>query len=69
MMKKVSDIDPDQPLDQLMRQWPSAIRIFIENDIHCVGCSLAPFHCLKDAAEFHGIDEDTIARKIIAASD
>jgi hybrid cluster-associated redox disulfide protein len=61
-------IDPDLPLDQLMRQWPSAVRVFIRHEIHCVGCTLAPFHCLRDASILHDVDEDMLVREILEAS-
>ena len=59
------ELDRDQTLDALMRQWPGAVSVFIQNGIHCVGCSLSPFHCLKDAAQLHGVSEDWLAREIM----
>lgn len=67
-MTTESEIDRDLPLDQLMQQWPVSIRVFIRRDIHCVGCTLAPFHSLRDAANLHGIDEDEVVREILELS-
>ncbi|MEX0347738.1 MAG: hypothetical protein AB3N20_22645 [Rhizobiaceae bacterium] len=61
-------IDRLQPLDELMRQWPASIGVFIRHDIHCVGCTLSHFHCLRDAAYLHKLDEDLIVREIARAS-
>ena len=66
-MARVPELDRDQTLDALMRQWPGAVGVFIRHGVHCVGCSLAPFHCLKDAAYLHGINEDRLAREITEA--
>lgn len=61
-------IDRNQPLDELIRQWPSSISVFIRHDIHCVGCTLSHFHCLRDAARLHNIDEGFIVREIVEKS-
>ena len=67
-MTGLDEIDRDQTLDALMRQWPAAVDVFIQHGIHCVGCSLAPFHRLRDAARLHGVSEDRLAREIVEAS-
>ncbi len=64
-MNADGNIDPDLPLDELMRRWPSAVRVFIRHEIHCVGCTLSSFHCLRDAAVLHGVDEDMLVREIL----
>ncbi|MEZ5810146.1 MAG: hypothetical protein R3D45_01930 [Rhizobiaceae bacterium] len=62
------DIDLDQPLEELMRQWPSAVPVFIRHNILCVGCALSSFHCLRDASALHGVDSRMIVREILAAA-
>lgn len=51
-MQNLEDIS----LAEIMTKWPSTIRLFIDRRLHCVGCPIAPFHTLSDAALEHGID-------------
>ena len=45
----------DLTLAEIMSTWPSTIRIFLDRRMQCVGCPIAPFHTLTDAAEEHGL--------------
>ena len=49
-----TDID-DLSLAEIMSKWPSTIRVFLDRRMHCVGCPIAPFHTLIDAAEEHSL--------------
>lgn len=39
----------------IMRRWPATIRVFMDSGMKCVGCPIAPFHTLADAALEHGL--------------
>ena len=45
----------DLSLAEIMSSWPSTIRVFLDRRMHCVGCPIAPFHTLIDAADEHGL--------------
>ena len=45
----------DLSLADIMSKWPGSIRVFLDRRMHCVGCPIAPFHTLVDAAEEHGL--------------
>lgn len=45
----------DLSVGEIMSMWPSTIRVFIEHNMHCVGCPISPFHTLPEAAEEHGL--------------
>ena len=45
----------DLSLAEIMSRWPATIRLFLDKRMHCVGCPIAPFHTLVDAAEEHGL--------------
>lgn len=45
----------DLSLAEIMSRWPSTIRVLLDRRMHCVGCPIAPFHTLVDAAEEHGL--------------
>jgi len=46
----------DMSVAQIMANWPTTIRVFIAHRMHCVGCPIAPFHTLTDAADEHHLD-------------
>jgi hybrid cluster-associated redox disulfide protein len=46
----------DMNLSDIMARWPPTIRVFIDRRMHCVGCPIAPFHTVADAADEHGLD-------------
>ncbi len=45
----------DLSVAEIMSRWPPTIRVFLDRRMHCVGCPIAPFHTLVDAAEEHGL--------------
>lgn len=47
-------------MDVIMARVPEVIPVLFKNKMHCVGCLLAPFHDLADAAFEHGLDEDIL---------
>ena len=49
-------IEPDSLVDDVMRQWPATIRAFLDYRMRCVGCPIACFHTVADAAREHGVD-------------
>ena len=54
-------------VDEIMRRTPRAVRIFLDNGMHCVGCPIAPFHTVAEAAREHGLDEAALRRVLEAA--
>lgn len=49
---------------EIMRRWPSTIRVFIDAGMKCVGCPIAPFHTLADAASEHRISLAGLERRV-----
>ena len=56
----------DMSLFEIMARWPETVRVFVALGLHCVGCPIASFHALSDAAEGHGIPQVTIERHLLA---
>lgn len=50
-----SDSLDDLSVADIMRRWPATIRVFLDGNMKCVGCPIAPFHTLMDAATEHGL--------------
>ncbi len=54
-------------MDELFRRYPELIPVVARKRMYCVGCLLAPFHDIRDAASEHGIDEDTLYAELLDA--
>jgi hybrid cluster-associated redox disulfide protein len=44
-------------VEDVMRDWPATIRVFLDFKLACVGCPIATFHTLADSCHEHGIAE------------
>ncbi|HET6520331.1 MAG TPA: DUF1858 domain-containing protein, partial [Geminicoccaceae bacterium] len=40
----------------VLRRWPATVRVFLDRRMACVGCAMAPFMTLAEAARSYGID-------------
>ncbi|TPL71529.1 DUF1858 domain-containing protein [Mesorhizobium sp. B2-3-15] len=61
-------IGDDMTMDQIMRRWPLTIRVVIRRGMLCVGCPIASFHTVSDAAREHGLDEVLLRSDLEAAA-
>ena len=62
-----STIDPDMPVDEIMRRWPATIRTMIRHRMLCVGCPIGIFHTVAEAAAAHAINEVALSGELLAA--
>ena len=60
-------LNPDMPVDEIMRLWPATIRVMIRHRMLCVGCPIGSFHTVTDACEAHGLDESLIIDELLSA--
>lgn len=60
-------LDPDMPVDEIMRRWPTTIRVMIRHRMLCIGCPIGIFHTVADAAAAHAVDEAAFAAELLAA--
>jgi hybrid cluster-associated redox disulfide protein len=51
-------------LDSIMTTWPQTVRVFIDWQLHCVGCPIADFHRLADSSQEHGYELDALRQAI-----
>jgi hybrid cluster-associated redox disulfide protein len=49
-------VEPTELVDDVMREWPTTIRVFLNYRLRCVGCPIACFHSVDDACREHGVD-------------
>jgi hybrid cluster-associated redox disulfide protein len=48
----------DQIVDDVMREVPPTIAVFLKYRMYCVGCPIAPFHSVAEACRAHGIEQE-----------
>jgi len=61
--------DDDLTMDGIMRATPATIRVVLQHGMLCVGCPIASFHTISDAAREHKLDEDQLRCDLEAAID
>jgi hybrid cluster-associated redox disulfide protein len=66
MKRKFSD---DATMDEIMRRSPAAIRVVLQHGMLCVGCPIASFHTVSDAAHEHDLNEEDLRCDLQAAID
>jgi hybrid cluster-associated redox disulfide protein len=59
--------DPDLPLAEIVRHWPTTVSVFLARGMLCVGCVIGPFHTVDDACEEYGLDPETLLAELRAA--
>jgi|tagenome__1003787_1003787.scaffolds.fasta_scaffold20938311_4 hybrid cluster-associated redox disulfide protein len=50
----------EMTVDEVMRQWPSTIRVFLDFRMRCVGCPIGAFHSVDETCEEHDVDADGV---------
>ena len=58
--------DRQMSMDEVMREWPATIGVILDHGMLCVGCPIATFHTVVDAAREHGIEEAELVRDLQA---
>ncbi len=59
----------DLTVGEIMHRWPSTIGVFIDLQLHCIGCPIGAFHTLTDAAHEHGVSIENLLAEISVAID
>ncbi|NJO82146.1 MAG: DUF1858 domain-containing protein [Blastochloris sp.] len=58
---------PDQTVAELLANWPATIAVFLRRRMACVGCVMARFETLHEAAASYHIPTDELRAEIRAA--
>jgi hybrid cluster-associated redox disulfide protein len=67
-LEAIMPVESTQLVDDVMRQWPATIRVFLNHKMRCVGCPIACFHTVDDACREHGTDREWFLADLRAAS-
>lgn len=54
----------DLSVEDVMQAWPGTMRAFLRRRMACVGCAVAPFHTLEDAAAIYGIPAEAFLHEL-----
>jgi hybrid cluster-associated redox disulfide protein len=54
----------DMMVDDVMRRWPSTLRVFLDFRMQCVGCPIATFHSVDEACDEHSVDVAAFLSKL-----
>ena len=49
---------------EIMSVYPGTIGVFLDFRLYCVGCPIARFHTITDAAALHGVSEPALRAAI-----
>jgi hybrid cluster-associated redox disulfide protein len=60
--------DVDLTVQVVLDSWPATRSVFIRRRMACVGCDLAPFMTIAEAASAYGIGPDALAAELEAAA-
>lgn len=58
----------DDSVDDVMRNSPARIRVFLQFGMGCVGCPIACFHSVDDACREHGVDRNAFLNALRACA-
>jgi hybrid cluster-associated redox disulfide protein len=48
------DLAPDRVIADVLTAWPQTIRVFLDHQMACVGCTMAGFDTVADAVASYG---------------
>lgn len=53
-------------IDVVLTQWPRTARVFYQFKMACVGCPLAPYYTVAEAANIYRLPLDTLLGEILS---
>ena len=57
----------DMTVAELLSGWPAAGPALARRGMACVGCAMAPFETVGEAARAYGVDPDELLRAVASA--
>lgn len=54
-------------ISDVLEQWPAVADVFHKHAMACVGCVVAPFYTIADAASVYALPEDEFVVEVLAA--
>lgn len=60
--------EPEQTVADLLERWPEAAPVFVRRGMACVGCVMAPFMTIRDAAASYGLETEDLLADLAGAA-
>ena len=60
-------ITGEEPIGDVLKQYPQTLRVFLSHGLMCVGCAVARFENIRDGALAHGINVEALIKDLNAA--
>jgi len=64
---KNPEISSDLVVAEVLERWPETIPVFLRHHMGCVGCALAPFDTVLDAATIYQLGVEVFVHELRAA--
>ena len=55
MLDDQDTISADSLVQEVVHGHPETVLVFIRRGLHCVGCTMSPFHTVADSAREHAV--------------
>ena len=63
-VKNIPVISKDMLIREIVSKYPETIEVFLNHNMHCIGCAVAHIETLAQGAEAHGIDIDKMVKDL-----
>ena len=63
-----ADLHPEITMADLLAGWPAALPAVARRGMACIGCPMARFETLAEAAEAYGFDPGDLLREVASAA-
>jgi len=57
-------ITKDIKIEEVVKQYPETMMVFMKHGLHCVGCHVSAFESIEDGAMAHGINVDALVEDL-----
>ncbi|MBP0438034.1 DUF1858 domain-containing protein [Tianweitania sediminis] len=52
----MSELHDQRLVDEVMRQWPPTVAVFLRYKMRCIGCAIGRLHTIAEACREHDVD-------------
>ena len=64
MKKQEKIITKEMLIGEVLKKYPQLAEIMLEHGMNCIGCHVASWETLEQAADWHRIDINNLVRKL-----
>lgn len=57
----------DMLITEVLKRWPQTVEVFHRHNMACVGCPVAPYYSIQDAATVYGLSPAVFLAELEAA--